>query len=175
MTAQGIGDNTITRNAGARIFLPTEDEWYKAAFYDGSSDSYFDYPAGSDAQTMCALPGAAANTANCNSAVGDFTNVGSYPGSASPYGTLDQGGNTQEWNETIFHELDRGIRGGSFFASPDDLTAAPYVTSSPTGEVATKGFRLASPVPAVPSLSPVGLLLVAAGLLGFGVYRRSRE
>ena len=37
ITAQGIADNSITRNAGATILLPTEDEWYKAAYYDGIS------------------------------------------------------------------------------------------------------------------------------------------
>ncbi|MCP4007668.1 MAG: formylglycine-generating enzyme family protein [bacterium] len=35
----------LTRNPGATVFLPSEDEWYKAAYYDPSTDTYFDYPA----------------------------------------------------------------------------------------------------------------------------------
>jgi len=49
----------------------------------------------------CAGPTATANRANCNFAVSDVTNKVSYTGSASPYGTFDQGGNVYEWNETI--------------------------------------------------------------------------
>src|SRR5262249_30692306 len=42
--ADGLG---VTRNVAASIFLPNEDEWYKAAYYDALSTKYFDYPAGS--------------------------------------------------------------------------------------------------------------------------------
>jgi len=52
ITAQGISNNSITRNPGATIFLPSEDEWYKAAYYGALSASYFDYPAGSDTPTI---------------------------------------------------------------------------------------------------------------------------
>jgi formylglycine-generating enzyme len=97
--------NTVTRNPGANIVLASENEWYKAAYYDTSSSGYFDYPAGSNTPTICAAPTATPNTANCNSVVnapyGDLTPVGSYPGSPSPYGTFDQGGNVWEWNETM--------------------------------------------------------------------------
>jgi formylglycine-generating enzyme required for sulfatase activity len=51
-----------SRNAGATIFLTSEDEWYKAAYYDAVSTSYFDYPVGSDLQTTCAAPGAGASS-----------------------------------------------------------------------------------------------------------------
>ena len=41
------------RNAGATFFIPTEDEWYKAAYHDktaGLAASYFDYPTGTNAR-----------------------------------------------------------------------------------------------------------------------------
>ena len=44
------------RNAGARFFIPSEDEWYKSAYHDqaaGLAANYFDYPTGSNA-----IPGA---------------------------------------------------------------------------------------------------------------------
>jgi Sulfatase-modifying factor enzyme 1 len=67
ITAQGIADNSITRNAGATIFLTSEDEWYKAAYYAPVSTSYFNYPMGSDSggDEVCSAPTATANRANC--------------------------------------------------------------------------------------------------------------
>ena len=56
---------TVTRNAGATIVLTSENEWYKAAYYDAPSASYFDYPAGSNTQTTCSAPTATPNRANC--------------------------------------------------------------------------------------------------------------
>jgi len=37
----------VVRKAGATVALTSEDEWYKAAYYDTNSMSYFDYPASS--------------------------------------------------------------------------------------------------------------------------------
>jgi formylglycine-generating enzyme required for sulfatase activity len=121
--------SSVVRKAGARAFLTSEDEWYKAAYYAGS-DNYFDYPAGSDTETTCATPGATANTANCNSAVGDLTDAGSYTGSASPSGTFDQGGNVWEWNEALAGSS-RGLRGGSFYGGPFDLAASCRLDNDP--------------------------------------------
>jgi formylglycine-generating enzyme required for sulfatase activity len=134
------------RNAGATIFLTSEDEWYKAAYYDALSTSYFDYPAGSDVQTTCAMPGATANTANCDYVVYDLTNVGSYTGAASPNGSFDQGGNVMEWTEAILpsEPPSRGLRGGGFaFWYPWFLAAAGRPGYHPTVEVTDVGFRVA--------------------------------
>jgi formylglycine-generating enzyme len=40
----------ITRNADAKYWIPTENEWYKAAYHknDGVTGNYWDYPTGSD-------------------------------------------------------------------------------------------------------------------------------
>jgi formylglycine-generating enzyme required for sulfatase activity len=93
----------VTRNGGATIFLTSENEWYKAAYYSALATSYLDYPAGSNTPTTCAAPSATPNTANCQGAVANLTIKGSYTGSASPYGTFDQGGNVSEWNEAIIN------------------------------------------------------------------------
>jgi formylglycine-generating enzyme required for sulfatase activity len=162
-------EDSVVRKAGAKVFLTSEDEWYKAAYYAGS-DSYYDYPAGSDTQTTCAVPGQTANTANCDVAVYDLTDVGSYTGSASPTSTFDQGGNVSEWNEALIGS-NRGLRGGGFGSTPDNLAASVRVEvgAPPYGAVFT-GFRVASPAPlfwqGVPALSPVGMALLAGFLLG---------
>jgi formylglycine-generating enzyme required for sulfatase activity len=155
------------RNASATIFLTSEDEWYKAAYYDAFSTSYFDYPAGSNTQTTCAAPGATANTANCLNAVGDLTDVGSYTGSASPYGTFDQGGNVWEWTEG--YVADGGFyvqRGGAYSFIPGNLESSIERLGTPTDEVDFVGFRVAM----VPEPSTALLLMV--GLIGFARWRR---
>ena len=160
---------TVTRNAGANIFLTSEDEWYKAAYYDAVAASYFAYPAGTNTQTVCAAPGATANTANCFGGPGDLTDVGSYTGSASPNGTFDQGGNVFEWNEAIISGSIRGLRGGSFDNFPFSLAASLRSNvDSPTSEFINVGFRVAS----LPE--PGTSLLVMTGMLGLAGWRRRR-
>jgi formylglycine-generating enzyme required for sulfatase activity len=165
------------RNADAAIFLPTEDEWYKAAYYDAVSTSYFDYPAGSDAQTTCGAPGATPNTANCIWGVVDLTDVGSYAASASPNGTFDQGGNVTEWNEAIVG-WGRGIRGGGYNSNPNVL-AASYGSGADASlaSLPSIGFRVAS-IPEPPAeididpwsdtnpINPFGRGVVPVAILG---------
>jgi hypothetical protein len=93
------------------------------------------------------VPGATANTANCDDAVGDFTEVGSYTGSASPWGTFDQGGNVWEWNEAIVSAYGysyRSIRAGSFNSGPSSLAASARNRYEPYFENRIIGFRVAS-------------------------------
>jgi formylglycine-generating enzyme required for sulfatase activity len=91
--------SSVLFESGATLFLPSENEWYKAAYYDPSTASYFDYPAGSDIAITCSAPEATPKRANCGGGDGNLTDVGAYTGSASPYGTFDQGGSVWEWNE----------------------------------------------------------------------------
>jgi formylglycine-generating enzyme required for sulfatase activity len=171
ITAEGITDNSITRNPGATIFLANRNEWHKAAYHSAtglSASDYFLYPAGSNTQTACATPTSTANRANCNNAVGDVTNVGSYTGSASPWGTFDQGGNVWEWSETLggFDGEYRLVLGGSFSDIALILasqTSAPVVPMTESPHV---GFRIAM----IPE--PGTGLLVIAGLLGLAAHRR---
>jgi formylglycine-generating enzyme required for sulfatase activity len=152
-----------SRNGGAIAFLPTENEWYKAAYYDPALPGYHDYPAGTDAPTTCAAPSATPNTANCQSAVGALTAVGSYTGSASPYGTFDQGGNVWEWNESMFASS-YGIRGGDWLGFADDAAASSRGgNQDPATESYYVGFRVApEPGPVLLALTG-GLVLVVAG------------
>jgi formylglycine-generating enzyme required for sulfatase activity len=164
ISPEGVAANDITRNEGALASLTSENEWYKAAYYDEVLDLYYDYPAGTDVRTTCAPPGAIPNTANCDDVAGGFrlTPVGVYTASPSPYGTFDQGGNLWEWNETILPGKDRALRGGNWDKPDTQLWSRAFETSDPLAENADIGFRVTS---AVPEPSRSLLLLVGAAVL----------
>jgi formylglycine-generating enzyme required for sulfatase activity len=174
-TATPSNGTTVTRNAGAAIFLTSEDEWYKGA-YAIPTGGYLAYPAypnpmDPNEQTHCSTPTGTANRANCNFQVGDLTDEGSYADSGSPYGTFDQGGNVAEWNEALINVANRGVRGGNFSDNPSILAASTQGSTSPTNENDAIGFRVAS----VPE--PSGTLGLAASLVmlvGLTGWRRGR-
>jgi formylglycine-generating enzyme required for sulfatase activity len=166
-------NGSISRNPGANVFIPSEDEWYKAAYYKGGgiNAGYWDYPTRSNtAPTAEGPPGTdlVNGSANYNFAVEDLTNVGSYTSkpSASPYGTFDQGGNVWEWNETTMIGSARGLRGGSFGDNGDGLRASSRGYGPPTDEADYLGFRV-SEVP-----EPGTMALLAFGGIGMLVRRR---
>jgi len=167
-------NDNVTRNAGATVFLPSVDEWYKAAYFNPISGSYFAYPYGTSTPTVCAAPGPTPNTANCNNVVGKVTPVGAYTGSASPYGAYDMGGNVDQWNEQfgrdpIIDTALRGLRGGAWDAGADRLAASAegIVELMFSQEGGDAGFRVASLVP-----EPGTGLLVMTGLLGLAARHR---
>ena len=147
---------SITRKADACYVIPTEDEWYKAAYHknDGVTGHYFDYPTSSNVapgnQLIDPDPG---NNANFNTSV--FTDVGAFENSTSPYGTFDQGGSVYEWNETIIGGSVRPFvrRGGSFRNELARLHAAYRHWDSLLGGNRV-GFRVAEvPEPATPPVA----------------------
>jgi formylglycine-generating enzyme required for sulfatase activity len=131
-----VGDQShFGRNPGARFFIPTEDEWYKAAYHDRGARlaaTYFDFPTGTDAEpgndvTEATNPGNNANNYDLDWAISApyyRTERRDFELSDSPYGTFDQGGNESEWNETMFSTDSRVVRGGSFYSYSGPLHAA---------------------------------------------------
>jgi formylglycine-generating enzyme required for sulfatase activity len=170
ITPAGIAANSIARNAGARVFVTSRNEWYRAAYYDDVSSTYFDYPTGTDVATSCTLPaGDTGNSANCGPVVGALTDAEAYPLSSSPSGTFDQGGNVWEWNEETQDGSDRTLRGGSWSIDQGAMASSIQTSLLPEDEFVIVGFRIAGELP-IPF--PVDWVSVAAGIdtdtTGFG-------
>jgi formylglycine-generating enzyme required for sulfatase activity len=171
-------DNELTfvRQSGARYFLPTENEWYKAAYYDplrADGPGYWMFPTRSEVRPDNGPPpGTNLVHGSANYSSSQLTAVGAYDAkpSTSYYGTFDQGGNLWEWNETFVIDLYFGLRGGSF----DNIYGleASHRDSYPAYfENRIMGFRLAAA--AVPEPGTAALLL--AGGLAVWVVRRMRR
>lgn len=135
--------STVERNTGAIVALPTQDEWFKAAYYDPALHVYYDYPTGSDTPPTCGSPSPTPNRANCgNSSIRGVTEVGTYTGSPSPYGTFDQGGNVAEWNEDIVFGGRPAVRGGGWTGLTTPLKASSAGSFPATTANDALGFRL---------------------------------
>ena len=170
----------VVREPDATWVIPSEDEWYKAAYHknDGATGDYWDYPTGTNTVPNNGNPeGDTGNSANYDDGIDRTigppyhrTVVGSFGLSAGPYGTFDQGGNVWEWNEGLLNGSSRGNRGGSFSSYIIGLYAAGRFNFEPTFEYYGLGFRVAhvsepEPIPAVSEwgLIVMGLLMLTAG------------
>ncbi|MBN1855305.1 MAG: SUMF1/EgtB/PvdO family nonheme iron enzyme [Pirellulales bacterium] len=165
------------RNPNATYFIPSEDEWYKAAYHknDGVTGNYWDYPTQSDSQPSNALvnpdPGNNANFYFSDYTIGSpywTTEVGEFENSESGYGTFDQGGNVWEWNETVIEDnfVFRVLRGGTFGNYPISLHASARDGADPTDEYDSFGFRVAS----IPE--PDSFILLACMVIPVIILRR---
>lgn len=158
----------VTRKPGARWVIPSEDEWYKAAYHknDGPTGNYWEYPTASDTAPGTALPDTG-NNANTQWVQSRPTNVGSYVNSPSPCGTFDQGGNIWEWTEAVVSGA-RGIRGGSFNMAVGELRAGTRMITETNWEGYAIGFRVAE----IPE--PGAICLMAAATVALACSPRRR-
>jgi formylglycine-generating enzyme required for sulfatase activity len=161
-TLNGATSGIFLATAGAQVYIPTEDEWYKAAYYNGATSTYSLYPNGQNSITSA--------DANYRSAAS--TDVGSFSSDPSSYGTFDQGGNVWEWNDAVIDGSWRGLRGGSWGGNTNYLfmrSSNRDALGDPSGEYSSFliGFRLAS----VPEPSSLVLSVLASSVV---LLRRKR-
>ena len=93
----GYDPNNLYRNSQAKYFLPSVDEWYKAAYYNPGTASYGDYPTANGLVPTSVASGTAANTAVYGQSFATGPADITQAGGLSPYGTMGQGGNAFEW------------------------------------------------------------------------------
>jgi formylglycine-generating enzyme required for sulfatase activity len=197
-SGNAVAKNATNPNTGAAptFYVPTENEWYKAAYYsptlNSGSGGYYAYATQSNTDPGNVV-GSTANQANYKSNVYSvtqsstldssqnyLTDVGAFTNSRSFYGTFDQSGNVSQWND-----LDstagsvRGLRGGSWSGSGAFGVSSSFSPSiPPSSETSNIGFRLASPVasgvPEIDSATGGSALSLIAGVLAMIEQRRRR-
>lgn len=192
----------ITRNSDALWALPTENEWYKAAYHrnDGDTGNYFRYPTQSESAPHSVPP--SANGPEANNSANVFRNdgianaldngfattgelafpsenalvdVGSYSQTTSGYGLFDAAGNVHEWTEA-FNGSNRIIRGGSFWSGSFGIDlddANVRFADLPSGfEERDIGFRVVRLATAVPE--PTTIVFLSGSVLA-GVLSTRRK
>jgi len=162
----GLAMDALVSSHGVVYVLPTEDEWYKAAYYTGSGYSLFQ----NGTSTAPALGDAVYG------GLGSPDTVGT--GALEQNGTFDMGGNLQEWIEDATaggealdfnnDSQDMALRGGAYWSNATGLRSDGSRFSYPPfiirdGNSSDTGFRMvAIPEPgtiSLMSLSTVGLFL----------------
>lgn len=151
----GARTGFVGRNPDARWWIPSLNEWYKAAFYDptrAGSQPYWNYPTRSDTlPDRQALPGGV-NSANYNGSQPEgqhITPVGAYEKSVSYYGTYDQAGLLWEWTDTSFNNHEgqpstMGLMGGSWSLGQINISKHGGRDYLPQYNDDDTGFRLAT-------------------------------
>lgn len=188
------GTNQFTdqqaHSPGARYWIPTWDEWLKAAHYDpnklngdGTRGGWWQYSNGSDTPYVYGPPGTVVNGQPAQANAGFISPspfsipLASYPTVQSPWGLLDVAGGTYEWTEsirtindgTMYRFVDGSGRGDDAFQASVRDRIREYGGEFPHIADFAFGLRLASNVPA-----PASCVLGAGALIVMGTRRRRR-
>jgi len=163
------GGENLYRHKDAHYFLPSENEWYKAAYYNPAGTNYFLYPTVSDTIPTSVASGTNAGTAVYEQPFAQGPAGVDVAGALSSYGTMGQGGNVMEWMETSNDGTNdssseaRAIRGGGWVNSGSLMLSSSRDSGGevPTYDSLNVGFRVAS----VPEPSTYALVLLGAALM----------
>ncbi len=183
-----ISGDAVAKNPGATFYIPTQNQWYKAAYYKGGGTNagYWDYATQSDTAPGNVV-GSGANQANYftgglysvtqssgySSSQNYLTDVGAFTNSESAYGTFDQSGNVAEWTDTPGTFASSLVVPGGYWAT-SGISSVNTGSSGTTSEANSRGFRLASPT-AVPEPSTWVMGLAGIACAGWGALRRRKR
>jgi len=164
---------------GAKYWIPSLDEWLKAAHYDpnryGSGQGgWWQYVNSSDSAPVPGLPGEGDTTAFVDlpaSQVWDIP-LGAYPHVQSPWGLLDLSGGTDELISEDFYGARSNILTDGTFAGysrvSENLDDIIFFATREPGD-RTAGLRIAAAIPGAPTLGAL------VGASPFITRRRSRS
>ena len=169
--------NAINPNTGQppAFHVPTENEWYKAAYYDprlnAGRGGYHRYATRSDTPPGNVAPGSGFGSTQPGSNQANYiygsrylysvtqsaaivttqhylTPVGTFPEAVSPWGALDMNGSVWEVNTLSGAEsLNVGIRGGAWTSLASYLAGTYFLGTVTYSTASNVGFRLAAPAP----------------------------
>lgn len=177
----GTYEGEFRRQPGARYWLPSIDEWLKAAYYDPNrfgegEGGYWMYPNSSDTPPVSNIPGVGETSAGSiifflggQQLVDQLSAVGLYPQTQSPWGLLDVSGTAPEWLEltdpfvpsepfpgrSLFPRA--GSETGVGFTDTEDL-----IWSSPGVSVGFRSFPTFRIATVIPSTGTFGVFAVWA-------------
>ena len=180
-------------NPGATFYVPTQNQWYKAAYYKGGSTNagYWNYATQSDTAPTAVTAGPTGigsagstgnfanynNIATWNSRAGNVTTVGTN-GGPSFYGAFDMNGNVTElYDLTGAANSSSGLTGGNSTNNSYVMSSSFYYSITAPDSYNIVGLRLASPVSVsgVPEIDPNGLSAVLGLIVGgLGLLERRR-
>ena len=170
--ANAVSGPIVARNPGAQVFLPSANEWYKAAFFNGSS--YTTYATNSNSVPTAQVTNfSLANSGNFSDVTTLPVNAESYVNSASAYGMYDMFGNVGEMTDSAGAGNNFVSVGGGYAAIPSAwaATAAQNFRLSTAANV-SNGFRVAAvPEPGTIALAGVGI----GGLAGLDWMKRRKK
>ena len=170
----GYDPSNPYRNSLAKYVLPSYNEWYKAAYYDPSNSTYYDFPTGSDSAPTAVASGTTADTAVYNQTFAQGPADVTLSGGLSPYGVMGLAGNVWELEESSFDlanssgSSSRGFRGGGWIFGPDVLSSSTRGSDAPSSESYGLGFRVASLSSSAPPAVPEPSMMVIGTLFGIG-------
>ena len=161
----GVDRATALTAYGTIYALPTEDEWYKAAYYKPDGSGYSHYANGTNTPPIAGIDALYGVTS------GEPWDVGA--GTEEQNGTFDMMGNLWEWNEaSLVGGSNRGLRGGAFFSDNYHLSSYYRNGYYPYFQGYGEGFRVVQvvPVPGAFLLGTIGLAFA-----GWKLRRRQRH
>jgi formylglycine-generating enzyme required for sulfatase activity len=175
----GYDPNNLYRNKNAVYVLPSEDEFYKAAYGKNDGSGYTLYSTGSDTAPNAVASGTTSGTAVYNQTSSQGPASVYLAGGLSSWGTIGQGGNVYQLLESSFNGINSGpnddhtIRGGFWGGEAYRMESStrygligadfgPGLANNPLGPL---GFRVASVIPepstyALLGIGAIGMLMV---------------
>lgn len=176
----GTFTDQLTHHPDARYWIPTLDEWMKAAHWDPANPNnggWWQYSNGSHTPYQYGPPagwpgGNDSNTANAGFSLPNFAQYDipllTYPGVQSPWGLTDVAGGATEWTEEVYRvqqvgwarRLDGSRAGSTLTASNFGDSVYGVGSGYPSSNIEFSSIRLVAAVPV-----PWTLVIPLAGVL----------